>query len=99
MDSTIVRDVLTLDLKFERQTVVHLHQEIVALRDERIHWHQVRAKFTEQLHARDHALEMTQVHLAHTEAQRFAMVQNVAEMQNQVADLEIEVEVWHALAH
>jgi hypothetical protein len=27
------------------------------------------------------------------------MVQNVAEMQNQVADLEIEVEVWQALAH
>jgi hypothetical protein len=29
----------------------------------------------------------------------FYMVQNVAEMQNQVADLEIEVEVWQALAH
>jgi hypothetical protein len=42
---------------------------------------------------------MTQVHLAHTEAQRFALVQNVAEMQNQVADLEIEVEVWQVLAH
>jgi hypothetical protein len=37
---------------------------------------------------------MTQVQLAHTEAQRSALVQNVAEMQNQVADLEIEVEVW-----
>jgi hypothetical protein len=37
--------------------------------------------------------------LAHTEAQRFALVKNVAEMQNQVADLEIEVEVWQALAH
>jgi hypothetical protein len=36
----------------------------------------------EQLHARDHALKMTQVQLAHTEAQRFALVQNVAEMQN-----------------
>jgi hypothetical protein len=42
---------------------------------------------------------MTQVQLAHTEAQRFALVQNVAEMQNQVADLEIEVEVWQVLAH
>jgi hypothetical protein len=42
---------------------------------------------------------MTQVQLAHTEAQCFALVQNVAEMQNQVADLEIEVEVWQALAH
>jgi hypothetical protein len=42
---------------------------------------------------------MTQVQLAHTEAQRFALVQNVAEMQNQVADLEIKVEVWKALAH
>jgi hypothetical protein len=28
------------------------------------------------------------------EAQRFALVQNVAEMQNQVAEMEIEVEVW-----
>jgi hypothetical protein len=31
----------------------------------------------EQLHARDHALEMTQVQLVHTKAQRFALVQNV----------------------
>jgi hypothetical protein len=36
---------------------------------------------------------MTQVQLAHTEAQRFALVQNVMEMQNQVAEMEIEVEV------
>jgi hypothetical protein len=99
MDATAMTDILTLDLQFERQTVVHLQQEIVALQDERIQWHQERAEFTEQLHARDHAFEMTQVHLAHTEAQRFALVQNVAEMQNQVADLEIEVEVWQALAH
>jgi hypothetical protein len=42
---------------------------------------------------------MTQVQLAHTEAQRFALVQNVVEMQNQVADMDIEVEVWHAMAH
>jgi hypothetical protein len=39
------------------------------------------------------------VQLAHTEAQRFALVLNVAEMQNQVDDLEIEVEVWQAMAH
>jgi hypothetical protein len=40
---------------------------------------------------------MAQEQLAHTEAQRFAL-QNMAEMQNQAADLEIEVEVcrrWH----
>jgi hypothetical protein len=42
---------------------------------------------------------MAQEQLAHTEAQRFALVQNVAEMQNQVADLKIEVEVWQVLAH
>jgi hypothetical protein len=42
---------------------------------------------------------MAQVQLPHTEAQRFALVQNVAEMQNHVADLEIEVEVWQTLAH
>jgi hypothetical protein len=42
---------------------------------------------------------MAQEQLAHTEAQHFALVQNVAEMQNQVADLEIEVEVWQVLAH
>jgi hypothetical protein len=41
---------------------------------------------------------MTQAQLAHTEAQRFALVQNVAEMQNQVAEMEIEVEVWQAMA-
>jgi chromosome segregation ATPase len=99
MDATTMRDILTLDLQFERQTVVHLQQEIVALQDERIQWHQERAEFTEQLHARDHALEMTQVQLAHTEAHHFALVQNVTEMQNQVADLDIEVEVWQALAH
>jgi hypothetical protein len=29
----------------------------------------------------------------------FALVQNVAEMQNQVAEMEIEVEVWKAMAH
>jgi hypothetical protein len=39
------------------------------------------------------------VQLAHTEAQCFALVQNVAEMQNQVAEMEIEVEVWQAMAH
>jgi hypothetical protein len=42
---------------------------------------------------------MTQVQLSHTEAQRFALVQNVAEIQNQVAEMEIEVEVWQAMAH
>jgi hypothetical protein len=36
---------------------------------------------------------MTQVQLARTEAQRFALVQNVVEMQNQVAEMKIEVEV------
>jgi hypothetical protein len=41
---------------------------------------------------------MTQVQLAHTEAQRFALVQNVVEMQNQVAEMEIVVEVWQAMA-
>jgi hypothetical protein len=41
---------------------------------------------------------MTQVQLAHTEAQRFALVQNMMEMQNQVAEMEIEVEVWQAIA-
>jgi hypothetical protein len=50
------------------------------------------------LFAREHALETTQVQLAHTEAQRFALVQNVMEMQNQVAEMEIEVEVWQAMA-
>jgi chorismate mutase len=99
MDSTAVRDILTLDLQFDRQTVVHLLQELVALQDERIQWHQECAEFTEQLHARDHVLEMAQEQLAHMEAQRFALVQNLAEKQNQVADLEIEVEVWQALAH
>jgi hypothetical protein len=99
MDSTTVRDILTLDLQFERQIVLHLQQKLVALQDECIQWHQEHAEFTEQLHAGDHALEMAQEQLAHTEAQRFALVQNVAEMQNQVADLEIEVEVWQALAH
>jgi hypothetical protein len=36
MDSTTMRDILTLDLQCERQTVAHLQQEIVTLRDERI---------------------------------------------------------------
>jgi hypothetical protein len=94
-----MRDILTLDLQYERQTVAHLQQELVALQDKRIQWNKERAEFTEQLHARDHALEMTQVQLAHTEAQRFALVQNVVEMQNQVAEMEIEVEVWQAMAH
>jgi hypothetical protein len=31
MDATAMRDILTLDLQFERQTVAHLQQEIVAL--------------------------------------------------------------------
>jgi hypothetical protein len=39
MDSTAMRDILTLDLQFERQTVAHLQQELVALQDERIQWH------------------------------------------------------------
>jgi predicted P-loop ATPase/GTPase len=84
--------------KYERQTVPHLQQEIVTLQDKRIQWHQERAELTEQLFTRDHALEMTQVQLAHTEAQRFALVQNVVEMQNEVAEMEIEVEVWQAMA-
>jgi hypothetical protein len=41
---------------------------------------------------------MTQVQLAHTEAQRLDLVQNMKEMQNQVAEMEIEVEVWQAMA-
>jgi hypothetical protein len=98
MDSTAMRDILTLDLQFERQTIAHLQQEIVTLQDESIHWHQERAELTEQLFAREHALGKTQVQLAHTEAQRFALVQNVMEMQNQVAEMEIEVEVWQAMA-
>jgi hypothetical protein len=47
MDSTAMRDILTLDLQFERQTVAHLQQKLVALQDERIQWHQERAEFTE----------------------------------------------------
>jgi hypothetical protein len=47
MDSTVMRDILTLDLQFERQAVAHLQQEIVALQDERIQWHQERAEYTE----------------------------------------------------
>jgi hypothetical protein len=82
MDATAMRDILTLDFQFERQTVVHPQQEIVALQDECIQWHQERAEFTELLHARDHALEMTQVQLAHIEDQRFALVQNMVELQN-----------------
>jgi hypothetical protein len=31
MDSTAMRDILILDLQFERQTVAHLQQELVAL--------------------------------------------------------------------
>jgi hypothetical protein len=86
--------ILTLDLQYERQTVAHLQQEILTLQDERIQWHQERAKLTEQLFAREHAHEMTQVQLAYTEAQHFALVQDVMEMQNQVVEMEIEVEVW-----
>jgi predicted class III extradiol MEMO1 family dioxygenase len=86
-------------VQFQRQTVARFQQEIVALQDERIQWHQERAELTEQLYARDHALEMTQVQLAHTEAQCFALVQIVVEMQNQVAKMEIEVEVWQAMDH
>jgi hypothetical protein len=40
MDATAMRDILTLDFQFECQTVVHPQQEIVALQDERIQWHQ-----------------------------------------------------------
>jgi hypothetical protein len=98
MDSATMRDILTLDLQYERQTVAHLQQEIVTLQDERIQWHQERAELTEQLFAREHALETTQLQLAHTEAQHFALVQNVMEVQNQVAEMEIEVEVWQAMA-
>jgi hypothetical protein len=36
MDATAMRDILTLDLQFERQTVVHLQQEILELQDKRI---------------------------------------------------------------
>jgi hypothetical protein len=89
MDSTAMRDILTLDLQYERQTVDHLQHEIATLQDECIQWHQERAELTEQLFAREHALETTQEQLAHTEAQRFALVQNV---------MEIEVEVWQAMA-
>jgi hypothetical protein len=98
MDSIAIRDILTLDLQYERQTAAHLQQKIVTLQDERIQWHQERAQLTKQLFAGDHALEMTQAQLARTEAQRFALVQNVAKMQNQVAEMEIEVEVWQAMA-
>jgi hypothetical protein len=31
MDSMAVMDILTLDISFERQTVAHLQQEIIAL--------------------------------------------------------------------
>jgi hypothetical protein len=44
MDSTVMRDILTLDLQFERQIVAHLQQEIVVLQDERIQWHQERVR-------------------------------------------------------
>jgi hypothetical protein len=47
MDATAMRNILTLDLQFEQQSVVHLQQEIVALQDERIQWHQERAEYTE----------------------------------------------------
>jgi hypothetical protein len=46
MDSTAMRDILTLDLQFERKTIANLQKEIVALQDERIQWHQERVEFT-----------------------------------------------------
>jgi hypothetical protein len=33
LDSTAMRDILTLDLQYEHQTVAHLQQEIVTLQD------------------------------------------------------------------
>jgi bacterioferritin (cytochrome b1) len=51
MDSTAMRDILTLDLQYERQTVDHLQQEIATLQDECMQWHQERAELTEQLFA------------------------------------------------
>jgi hypothetical protein len=42
---------------------------------------------------------MLQLQLAHTKAQHFALVQTVAEMQNQVVDSEVGVEVWQVMAH
>jgi hypothetical protein len=47
MDSTAVRDIFNPDLQFQRQTVARFQQEIVALQDERIQWHQERAELTE----------------------------------------------------
>jgi hypothetical protein len=47
MDSTAMRDILTLDFQFERQTIAHLQQELVALQDERTQWHQECAEFPE----------------------------------------------------
>jgi hypothetical protein len=40
MDSTAMRDILTLELQFEWQTVAYLQQEDVALQNEHIQWHQ-----------------------------------------------------------
>jgi hypothetical protein len=40
MDSTAMRDILTLEVQFEWQTVAYLQQEDVALQNEHIQWHQ-----------------------------------------------------------
>jgi hypothetical protein len=45
IDSTAMRDILTLNLQYERHTA-HLQQEIVTLQDERIQWHQECAELT-----------------------------------------------------
>jgi hypothetical protein len=42
---------------------------------------------------------MLRADLAHTEAQRLALVQNMAEMWNQIVDMEVEVQVWQVMAH
>jgi hypothetical protein len=39
MDSIAMRDILSLELHFERQTSPHLQQEVVTLQGELVQWH------------------------------------------------------------
>ena len=95
LEAAAGREAMAIQLEQQQQVINGMQQQIIHLQDQLIQGHMHQGQ--QFLHFQ-HENDLLRTQMAQIEEERFALVQNVAEMQNQILDAEIEVEVWQAFA-
>ena len=90
--------VATGDLLVRGIDLAYAQQDLATLQGQQAQTQAERAQEQQQLFELQNNNNLLEIQLQASETQRLAAIQNIAEMQTQVMDLEIEVEVWQALA-